>query len=270
MTPLKLAKYAGDDGRLVDVEDAEFVRRKLTPETQLDFADVADVSAAFLDVLLDKEFPESIAGRVVGLGAAADLALANWIGRRSRPVTPIGKSYVRPMVRKPRPKASLAPIERPVNTDDRYTPTRLVQRLGNALRGYIESAYPLADPLLVRARRELLETEDSGHLLAQEPFIETTTRYTMSKGGYLDLGLPQHVAPLLAALSKTRPQRSAAGDDRTVLFPQFYEHQEHAFREFLANGRDIVVATGTGSGKTECFLVPILGALYGEAHARPK
>ena len=46
-------------------------------------------------------------------------------------------------------------------------------------------------------------------------------------------------------------------------------HQERAFREFLVERKDIVVATGTGSGKTECFLVPMLGSLYDEAVRSP-
>ena len=270
MTPLKLAKYAGDDKRLLDVGDAEFLRRKVTSDTQLDFTDVAEVSAAFLDALLEGETPESVGDRATGMCLAVDGALAQWVDRRSRPVTQIEKPRSRPKVRFPRPTVAPVALERPPTTDDRYTPTRLVRRLGDALRGYIESAYPLADPILVRARRVLLETEAAGHLLAQEPFIETTTRYTMSDRAYTELGLPAHVAAMLDRLSRARVQPSAASDDRTVLFPKFYGHQEHAFREFLANGRDIVVATGTGSGKTECFLVPILGALYEEAHSRPK
>ena len=270
MTPLKLGKYAGDDKRLLDVGDAEFLRRKVRSDTQLDFTDVAEVGAAFLDVLLEGETPESVGDRATGMCLAVDGALAQWVDRRSRPVTKIEKPRSRPKVRFPRPTVAPVALERAPTTDDRYTPTRLIRRLGDALRGYIESAYPLADPILVCARRVLLETEEAGHLLAQEPFIETTTRYTMSDRAYTELGLPAHVAAMLDGLSRARVQQSAASDDRTVLFPKFYGHQEHAFREFLTNGRDIVVATGTGSGKTECFLVPMLGALYEEAHSRPK
>ena len=270
MTVLKLAKYAGDDGRLHDVGDAEFLRRKVTPETQLDFDGVAEVSAAFLDALLDGETPESVGDRAMAMCPAIDAALAQWVDRRSRPVTQMERPRTRPKVRFPRPVAYPVALERPPTTADRYTPTRLVQRLGDALRGYIESAYPLADPILVRARRVLLETEAGGHLLAQEPFIETTTRYTMSERTFTELGLPGHVGAMLDGLSSARAQQSSASDDRTVLFSKFYGHQEHAFKEFIAKGRDIVVATGTGSGKTECFLVPILGTLYDEAKSRPK
>ncbi|MEO7329897.1 MAG: DEAD/DEAH box helicase, partial [Minicystis sp.] len=267
---MKLGRYADDDGRLSDVVDAELVRRKISAETLLDFTGVTGVSAAFLDVLLEGESPESIGDRLAGLCKAIDEALAQWVDRRSRPVTPIEKPRDRPRVRQLRRVSPPVELERPPTTDDRYTPTRLVRRLGNALQGYIESAYPLADPLLVRARRVLLETEASGHLLAQEPFIETTTRYTMSARGYKDLGLPGHVGTLLDTLSQTNLQQRDGGDERSVLFPRFYEHQEQAFREFLGNKRDVVVATGTGSGKTECFLVPMLGDLYDEAHSRPK
>jgi hypothetical protein len=42
-----------------------------------------------------------------------------------------------------------------------------------------------------------------------------------------------------------------------------YLHQEQAIRK-AAEGRNLVVATGTGSGKTECFLLPVLSALAAE------
>ena len=44
-------------------------------------------------------------------------------------------------------------------------------------------------------------------------------------------------------------------------FPLF-SHQERAIRGMHLEGRNIVVATGTGSGKTESFLYPILFELY--------
>lgn len=42
-----------------------------------------------------------------------------------------------------------------------------------------------------------------------------------------------------------------------------YKHQETAVRK-LAKGKNIVVSTGTGSGKTESFLIPILNSLMEE------
>jgi ATP-dependent helicase YprA (DUF1998 family) len=45
-----------------------------------------------------------------------------------------------------------------------------------------------------------------------------------------------------------------------------YQHQEDAIRKVFA-GSNVVVATGTGSGKTESFLYPILLHLYQEFQA---
>ena len=75
MTPLKLVKYTGDDHSLLEVADAEFLRRKVTPETQLDFNGVAEVSAAFLDAMLDGETPESVGERLW-----AEFGLLKWRG----------------------------------------------------------------------------------------------------------------------------------------------------------------------------------------------
>ena len=179
MSVLKLAKYSGDDQRLQDTGDAEFVKRKIAADTVLDFDGVVDVSGPFLDALLALESPESLADRVVGANTVVDAALAAWVDRRSRP-TPMERQQRRPKVRIPQQRPAPVVLERAPTKDDRFTPTRLVQRLRHALRGYIESAYPLSDPLLVKSRRLLLESEAGGHLLAQEPFIETTPRYASS------------------------------------------------------------------------------------------
>lgn len=44
----------------------------------------------------------------------------------------------------------------------------------------------------------------------------------------------------------------------------FYLHQEEAIRKVVSEERNLVVATGTGSGKTEAFLVPIFNHLLNE------
>ncbi|MCD7896928.1 MAG: DEAD/DEAH box helicase [Planctomycetaceae bacterium] len=49
---------------------------------------------------------------------------------------------------------------------------------------------------------------------------------------------------------------------------RLYEHQAEALRQYRA-GRHIVIATGTGSGKTEAFLLPILSTLLRESACWP-
>lgn len=41
-----------------------------------------------------------------------------------------------------------------------------------------------------------------------------------------------------------------------------FEHQLKSWKNLLADKKSIVVTSGTGSGKTECFMVPILNDLY--------
>ncbi len=269
MSIVKLHNYA-DEGRLVDTDIVGFLRKKLDKGDQLDFTGIVEVADAVLDALFDGWSPEQVADAVAKLSPAADVALAVWSDRAGGRVTKAEKAPRKASVRRPASVPRLASvIERDPTGDERFTPTRLVRRLQEALQGYIESAYPLNDPTLVRARRRLLEDEEGGHLLAQEPYIETTTRYATSKSTYGDLGLTPEVAGFFSKLARTPSAQSTPEDDRRVLFPAFYVHQERAFREFLVEQRDVVVATGTGSGKTECFLVPMLGSLYDEAVRSP-
>lgn len=271
MTTLKLAKYTNDEGRLEDASDAEFWARKVTAETVFDFADVVSVSAAYLAALFVDQTPETLDARVVHANASVTEALVAWT-EGAAPVKPAesGQAKRAPTLkRKPNPLSAPPPPPRPLQ-HDRFTPTGLVERLRGSLRGYIESAYPLSDPALVRARRVLLEAE-GGRLLAQEPFVETTTRYTDAGRSYADLDLPDHVAELFTTLASERPTHAENDlDADPILYPRMYSHQAEAYRRFLSEGKDTVVATGTGSGKTECFLVPILGSLYDEAVKRPK
>jgi ATP-dependent helicase YprA (DUF1998 family) len=269
----KLEKYA-DDGALSEVADAQFLRTKCDHDSAFDFGGITSISAAFLAALFDGETAATLDGRVLNTNGIQE-ALDAWADPQAVPAAKKPPRRKPAVVAKPLPErlefATAKELE-----GARYTPTRLVARLRHQLRSYIESAYPLADPLLVRERRLLLETADDGKLLAQEPLIETTPRYRAFAGGYGDLKLPEHIGSLYSTLAAT-PQGNVApaGPDgvaqkpKSILYPSMYQHQADAFREFLVNRRDLIVATGTGSGKTECFLVPILGSLFDEANKQP-
>lgn len=267
MTTFRMTKYAEDDNRLSSVEDAEFLRRKIKPGDVLDFSGIRFVSSAFLDALLSGLTPESLVESFQGVEGAVSDTLADWLDRAggAGPSAP-------PKHRPAQPPQPAAPPPAPVFAapppdGEKYTPTRLANRLRGQLRRYIESAYPLNDATLIKARRKLLEEAEDGKLLAQEPFVETTPRYRVFNRSYTDLGLDGATAGLLDRLTRTPADHDAA---KTLLFPEMYEHQARAFQAFLGKGRDLVVATGTGSGKTECFLVPLLARLHGEAKERPR
>jgi ATP-dependent helicase YprA (DUF1998 family) len=133
-----------------------------------------------------------------------------------------------------------------------------VQQLHHALRDYIEATYHVSHPKLVEQRRQLLE--DVG-VIHQRPFLESTPRYQQGKR-FGDLGLNTDVVGLLESISKAGPKGGL------LIHNPPYQHQATSISSSLVDGHSLVVMTGTGSGKTECFLLPILGKLATEAHKK--
>ena len=126
-----------------------------------------------------------------------------------------------------------------------------LSRYTDALHTYITSTYHISNPALVDLRGELLSQVGS---IAQTPYLESTARYTASQH-FRDLSIHPGVSELLQWLGT-----------QGVLFDPPYDHQARAL-ELALNPpfHDLVVTTGTGSGKTEAFLLPILGRMAIEA-----
>ena len=260
-----------ESGVLDDVDNAAFYAKKIGPEDQIDFDGVVSVTEEYLNALLRGRTPEELEGRLTGVSDSVDEALALWVDRQGdpKPVDGPDRTVTTKVVVA---RAAEKPLEfqRSEPEGERYTPTRLASRLKEQITSYIESAYPLSDPVLVRSRRSLLQEASDGRLLAQEPYIETTPRYEFFEGSYNDLGLRSETAELFTRLSQTEQAHSGSEKAKTILYESFFGHQAKVFESFFVDGKEIVVATGTGSGKTECFLLPILGTLFEEAVRRPE
>lgn len=108
---------------------------------------------------------------------------------------------------------------------------------------------------LVETRREFI---DKRFNILKKPFVEGIPRYHKEEGwtwSKLSEGFSgkdkqelDELAELLESYAEWTP----------------YPHQIESIRQWQ-QGKHIVVATGTGSGKTECFLYPMLGQLLREA-----
>ena len=133
-----------------------------------------------------------------------------------------------------------------------------IQQLHGALRDYIEATYHITDRTLIAQRRQLL---DQVGVIHQRPFLESTPRYQTGQT-FGNLGLATAALEIFAAVSQP------SGELPLLLHDPPYDHQAEATRRTLVNNRSLVVMTGTGSGKTECFLLPILGKLAQEASAK--
>src|SRR6188768_747198 len=132
------------------------------------------------------------------------------------------------------------------------------EQLHRALRDYIEATYHVSHPTLVDQRSAVL---DQVGVIHQRPYLESTPRYQTGKR-FADLGLDPAALEIFTSVS------AAEGELGLLLHDPPYQHQADSTRLSLVDGRSLVVMTGTGSGKTECFLLPILGKLATEAKAK--
>lgn len=135
-----------------------------------------------------------------------------------------------------------------------------IDEIQKALHEYIEATYHIGHPSLIRQRKLLLDKPGNTH---QVPFLESTPRYTPGRR-FARLDLDPAVHELFAALTSTE------GGRKPLLFDPPYTHQATALEATARDGRSLVVTTGTGSGKTETFLLPLLAKLAEEAANRPQ
>ena len=119
-------------------------------------------------------------------------------------------------------------------------PTVVAAEVVQALRDFLITGFKPSNPELASVIEDFLA----------EPA-------NLARGPYLSLGLPFKKAP---------------GDEP---FPEVplgftpYDHQRTAMERLAsASGQSTVVATGTGSGKTECYLLPILDQCREQAGKR--
>jgi ATP-dependent helicase YprA (DUF1998 family) len=135
-----------------------------------------------------------------------------------------------------------------------------ITEIRSALQDYIEATYHIGHPALVRQRRALLDEEG---IVFRAPYLESTPRYTTGRP-FGELDLPEPAKELFSLMSRPRVEGEAP-----LIHDPPYSHQAAALEATMRDGLSLVVTTGTGSGKTEAFLLPILARLASEAHDVP-
>lgn len=117
-------------------------------------------------------------------------------------------------------------------------PLALAQDICADYRRYIETTFPILDSEL---RRQIDEKITSEYLLWKGPYVSLSRPFTMG-ASVADLAREDVLLPTTASIFSSWT---------------LYDHQERAVRR-LASGKQTIVASSTGSGKTEAFLIPII------------
>lgn len=114
-------------------------------------------------------------------------------------------------------------------------PSVLAKQIRHGLEDFLNTTFPITTPFFKEVLQELLNHEEE-----------------VFKGPYLRLSLP---------FKTEEAGREVLEHIRLPFRP--YLHQQKAFERLAGDRpRSSIIATGTGSGKTECFLFPILEWCY--------
>lgn len=125
-------------------------------------------------------------------------------------------------------------------------PIERSQYINNQYKEYLGSSFEFKTPKLQKLFEQQLEIED------------------LFKGPYVDLNLPfqrgMSLDEMIAdgAVCKSFHRLGDMNFERPL-----YSHQEESIRH-ICSGRSAIITTGTGSGKTESFLYPILNELMSD------
>jgi len=128
----------------------------------------------------------------------------------------------------------------------KMSPIEQSKFIESEFRNYINSTFSLSDPDYNQAFLE----EMKGTSLYRGPFISLNLPFATSKS-INDLIDEGRISPEFRRFSDIPFDR------------KLYYHQEKAI-DRISKGKNVVISTGTGSGKTESFLYPILNSILKE------
>ncbi|MEU3740297.1 DEAD/DEAH box helicase [Streptomyces sp. NPDC032198] len=127
------------------------------------------------------------------------------------------------------------------------------KQLRDALFRYYDTPFGLANQQLMRERRGLLDVDGGAW---RRPLIEIRPQYKSCglgiAGSVAEAGAPAELAELISAGLMEGIEK-------------MHSHQHHSLVAAVRDGKDVVITAGTGSGKTEAFMAPVLAELVRES-----
>ena len=139
---------------------------------------------------------------------------------------------------------------------DKYGVKSTHDAIKNKLIDYISTVYLGKNDALRAAC--ISELEETG-VLFQTPYIEANNAYLSVPNGISNAELPDDVKSILQEMISKR----------LGVFENPYKHQIESLENYYRD-KDLFVSTGTGSGKTECFMWPMVTKLVMEQMHSPE
>lgn len=135
-------------------------------------------------------------------------------------------------------------------------PLLIFNEILNSYLKYINSGLPFFHDEYNQERNALLKETGT---ICQPPIIEIVPKYH-EKATLSEFCQKENVTMELNDFVHAGLFVNNGGFERRL-----YDHQYDALKDAFINRKHIVVTTGTGSGKTECFLLPVIADLVNES-----
>lgn len=137
-----------------------------------------------------------------------------------------------------------------------FSPISAAENIKDEFIGYISTLFHIADKDYASQFIAALQEEGS---VSKGPYLDVSDSYKTGKS-LAQMIEEGEASPLFRTLEGDIPD----GDKEIQINRGLYLHQEQALRK-SNQGKNLIVTTGTGSGKTECFIIPIINHLLREA-----
>lgn len=131
-----------------------------------------------------------------------------------------------------------------------FNPAKAAEEIKDEFIGYITTNFHFRNPELQNKLTLALRND-----VSKGPFVEIKDSFKSGKS-IAQLIEEKVLSPLFKEL----------GSDRLPVSRPLYLHQQMAVEKISA-GKNVVVSTGTGSGKTHCFVIPVINELLREKEA---
>lgn len=143
-----------------------------------------------------------------------------------------------------------------------YLSTLVQELTTRSARAVLSKFSPASDPLRTYLRKEFERPAGEAGSFLADPVIEAAFGWELASGS-----LGSYAGSLIHP-EVVRSMDEVPAPLREFQFPRDrfpYTHQVESWTRLKEEGRSILVSSGTSSGKTECFLVPILDDLARES-----